>query len=75
MEGAMSVYQLNKLLYNLKNAEKIQALVVNEKDLASQYKLSPEEIEALKAEDIDRLYHLGANPLLIRLNYRKKFRY
>ena len=71
----MSAYQLNKLLYNLRDAEKVRTLVANETELDSQFRLTLEEIEALRSEDIGRLYHLGVNPYLIRLVYRGKFEY
>jgi len=36
--------------------------------------LSADERAALKAGDIDALYHLGANPYLIRRVLRPRFR-
>jgi hypothetical protein len=72
---SMSAYHLNKLIYTLKEAARIQQMIANVDELTSQYDLSSEEIEALRDEDTARLYYLGANPILIRLTYRKKFRY
>lgn len=70
----MSVYQLNKLLFDLRESEKIRRLVQDSTGSLG-YTLSAEELGALRAEDVTRLYELGANPYLIRFTYRHKFRF
>ena len=71
----MSAYQLNKFLYELKEADKAKEALVNPAGVLERYRLSPEEIRALEAEDLAALYALGANPYMIRNVYRKKYRY
>lgn len=71
----MSAYQLNKLLYELKSAESIKHALVNLPEILERYRLDPEEVRALEAEDLAALYTLGANPYMIRNVYRKKYRY
>ena len=71
----MNSYQLNKLLFNFKEPEKVREALNDEAALLLNYKLNPEEIQALKAEDLEKLYHLGANPYLIRTVYRNKYQY
>ena len=48
----MSSYQLNKLLYDLKAAERVQESLQNPQHLLASYRLSPEEIQALESEDL-----------------------
>jgi hypothetical protein len=45
---------------------------MTEEDLAG-HALSGEERAALQSGDITRLYHLGANPYLIRRVFRPRF--
>ena len=71
----MSSYQLNKLLYNLKNAERVKEFLQDPEHLLESYRLSPEEIRALESEDLTALFRLGANPYMIRNVYRSRFRY
>lgn len=71
----MSVYQLNKLLYELKDTDKVKQALGNRNGLLERYGLSADELRALEAEDLTALYRLGANPYMIRNVYRKKYRY
>ena len=71
----MSSYQLNKLLYNLKDAERVKESLKNPRGLLANYRLSPEELEALESEDLAALFRLGANPYMIRNVYRSRYRY
>jgi hypothetical protein len=71
----MSSYQLNKLLYELKDAERVKESLKNPQGLLANYRLSPEEIEALESEDLTALFRLGANPYMIRNVYRSRYRY
>lgn len=71
----MSAYQLNKLLYELKNADRVKEALANDASLLERYRLSPEERLALEQENLVALYQLGANPYMIRNAYRKKYRY
>jgi hypothetical protein len=71
----MSAYQLNKLLHNLKDADKVKEVLENHADIMERYRLSAAEIHALEAEDLAALYTLGANPYMIRNVYRKKYQY
>ncbi len=68
----MSEYELNKALFHLASQHKIVASL-SEREVAS-YALSPEEIDALKRGDTEKLYALGANPYLIRRVFRPRFR-
>ena len=71
----MSSYQLNKLLYDLKAAERVKESLQNPQHLLASYRLSPEEIQALESEDLAALFRLGANPYMIRNVYRSRYRY
>jgi len=71
----MSAYQLNKLLYNLRDSEKVKEVLRNLPEILEHYRLSAAELHALEAEDLAALYALGANPYMIRNVYRKKYRY
>jgi hypothetical protein len=64
-------YALNKLLTSVARRHAMMD-ALSDADLAG-HELSPEEREALKAGDITRLYHLGANPYLIRRVFRRRF--
>jgi hypothetical protein len=58
----MSLYQTQKLLYNLNKDPKLQATFFADKDaVLKDYKLSDEEITALKTPDIGLLYINGVN--------------
>ena len=58
----MSLYAVQKLLYNLNRDEAVQAQYHEDFDaLLAQYKLTPEEHKALKTGDIGELYIMGVN--------------
>ena len=64
-------YALNKLLTAVARQHATKERMTDE-ELAG-HALSPDEREALKAGDITGLYHLGANPYLIRRVFRPRF--
>jgi|TARA_Y100001949_G_C15946968_1_gene312920 hypothetical protein len=58
----MSLYQTQKLLYMLNKDPKLQTTFLADQDsVLKDYKLSDEEIGALKKPDIGLLYVLGVN--------------
>jgi hypothetical protein len=58
----MSLYQTQKLLYMLNKNPKLQVTFLADQDsVLKDYKLSDEEIDALKKPDIGLLYVLGVN--------------
>ena len=58
----MSLYQLQKLLYNLNRDERIKAQYAQDLDtLLADYDLSGEESCAVKDGDVGLLYVLGVN--------------
>ena len=58
----MSLYQVQKFLYNLNRDQQIQeAFSKNKNDALSNYDLIQEEHEALHSGDIGLLYVLGVN--------------
>ena len=65
-------YPLNKVLTAIARQHAMKQRLTAE-DLAG-HDLSPEERAALEAGDIDALYHLGANPYLIRRVFRPNFK-
>ncbi len=65
-------YTLNKVLTAVARQHAIVE-GLTDADLAS-YDLSESERTALKSGDITSLYHLGANPYLIRRVFRARFR-
>jgi hypothetical protein len=65
-------YRLNKLLTGIARQHAMRERLT-EADLAG-HDVSPEERAALEAGDITALYHLGANPYLIRRVFRPRFR-
>ncbi len=65
-------YALNKLLTAIARQHATRERLGDD-DLAGHH-LSEEERVALKAGDIAALYHLGANPYLIRRVFRPRFR-
>ena len=71
----MSAYQLNKLLYELKDADHVKEALMNRSGLLERYRLTADELQALQTENLATLYQLGANPYMIRNVYRKKYRY
>jgi hypothetical protein len=65
-------YALNKILTAVARQHATREALSDE-DLAN-HDLTAEERAALKAGDITALYHLGANPYLIRRVFRPRFR-
>lgn len=65
-------YALNKLLTALARQHTMKD-ALGDDDLVGHH-LSDPERAALKAGDITALYHLGANPYLIRRVFRARFR-
>ena len=62
----MSLYYTQKLLFNLNRDEALQARFFDEADaVLEDYKLTQEEIAALKKPDIGLLYILGVNGQLL----------
>jgi len=58
----MSLYQVQKFLYNLNRDQHVQeAFSKNKNDTLSNYDLIQEEYEALHSGDIGLLYVLGVN--------------
>ena len=65
-------YGLNKILTALAKEHATRERMT-EADL-SGHTLSADERAALESGDITRLYHLGANPYLIRRVFRPRFK-
>jgi aromatic-ring opening dioxygenase LigAB LigA subunit len=65
-------YPLNKLLTSLAKQHATRERLTEE-ELAG-HELTADERAALQSGDITRLYHLGANPYLIRRVFRPRFR-
>jgi len=65
-------YALNKLLTAIAKQHATRERMTKE-DL-SGHTLTDDERAALESGDITRLYHLGANPYLIRRVFRPRFR-
>lgn len=58
----MSLYKLQKLLYELNRDPHVQeAFVADRERLLSEYRLTDEEAEAIRADDVGKLYILGVN--------------
>jgi len=58
----MSLYKLQKLIYELNRDPRVQdAFAADPETLLSEYRLSDEETEAIRADDIGKLYILGVN--------------
>ena len=64
-------YALNKILTALARQHTMKDKLPDDELVG--HDLSDEEREALKAGDITGLYHLGANPYLIRRVFRSRF--
>ncbi len=64
-------YPLNKVLTAIARQHRMVTALTDE-DLAG-HALSDAERAALRAGDIRALYHLGANPYLIRRVFRQNF--
>ena len=66
----MSLYQVQKFLYNLNRDQQIQeAFSKNKNDALSNYDLIQEEHEALHSGDIGLLYVLGVNGQILMFNH------
>jgi hypothetical protein len=63
----MSLYQTQKLLFNLANDEEVRRRYYDEDRDAvlAQYELSPNEQRAFRDSDVGELYAMGVNPLLL----------
>jgi hypothetical protein len=62
----MSLYALQKLLYNLNREERVQQRFKAElPGLLAEYELNDEERQALEGHDIGKLYVLGVNGQLL----------
>lgn len=58
----MTLYRLQKLLYELNRNRQVQeAFLANRDGLLSEYRLSDEEAEAIRSDDVGKLYILGVN--------------
>jgi hypothetical protein len=58
----MTLYRLQKLLYELNRDGHVQeAFLKDREDLLAEYRLSDEEAEAIRSDDIGKLYILGVN--------------
>ncbi|HEY3068176.1 MAG TPA: hypothetical protein VGL09_20470 [Methylomirabilota bacterium] len=64
-------YALNKVLTAIAR-QHLRKDALTDEELAGQ-RLTDAEQAALKAGDITALYHLGANPYLIRRVFRSRF--
>ena len=63
----MSLYQTQKLLFNLANDEEVRRRYYDEDRDAvlARYDLSPNEQRAFRDNDVGELYAMGVNPLLL----------
>lgn len=58
----MSLYKLQKLLYELNRDPHVrEAFVADRERLLSEYRLTDEEAQAIRVDDIGKLYILGVN--------------
>jgi hypothetical protein len=58
----MSLYALQKLIYELNRDPAVQDAYTHDRDaVLSRYPLTDEEAEALRGDDIGKLYILGVN--------------
>ena len=58
----MTLYRLQKLLYELNRDRQVQeAFLTDLEHLLCEYQLSEEEAEAIRSDDVGRLYILGVN--------------
>jgi len=63
----MSLYSVQKLFYHLLVDPKVkQRFQTDLEDTLSDYKLTPEELAAIKSFDLAVLYRMGVHPLLLR---------
>jgi len=60
--GSMSLYTLQKLIYELNRDPRVQDAFISDREgVLSRYRLSEEEAEAIRGDDIGKLYILGVN--------------
>ena len=58
----MTLYRLQKLLYELNRDRQVQeAFLTDLEHLLCEYQLSEEEAEAIRSDDVGKLYILGVN--------------
>ena len=58
----MTLYTLQKLIYELNRDPGVQdAFIADREEVLSRYRLSDEEAEAIRRDDIGKLYILGVN--------------
>ena len=58
----MSLYKLQKLIYELHRDPRVQEAVLADREgLLADYRLSYEEAEAIRTDDVGKLYILGVN--------------
>lgn len=58
----MSLYALQKLLYELNRDPRVQEeFVADREQLLGRYKLTEEEAQAIRSDDVGMLYILGVN--------------
>jgi hypothetical protein len=62
----MSLYYLQKLLYQLnRDPTLVERFKRDREEVLSEFRLSGEELEAIRANDIGRLYVMGVNGQLL----------
>ena len=62
----MSLYSLQKLIYHLNRDPAVQqAFLDDSEEVLARYRLSPEEADAVRTDDIGALYILGVNGQLL----------
>jgi hypothetical protein len=67
----MSVYQVNKLLYRTDNDLAFRKRMMEEPEKAiSEFKLTPEEHDALTSGAVGKLYQMGVHTFLLNHLYR-----
>jgi hypothetical protein len=58
----MTLYALQKVLYELNRDPQVQDAFADDREaVLSRYRLSDEEVEAMRDDDIGKLYILGVN--------------
>ena len=58
----MSLYMLQKLIYELNRDPQVQAAFTADREaVLARYRLNDEELDALRHDDIGKLYILGVN--------------
>ncbi|MBI3001576.1 MAG: aromatic ring-opening dioxygenase subunit LigA [Deltaproteobacteria bacterium] len=62
----MSLYQVQKLLFNVhNNLDLRKSYLAKPEEIAQAYDFSEEERRALRSRDIGSLYRMGVNPWLL----------